>query len=1211
MAEDIHATDSFQQPDPPSGETASWLPPSPHPVEAVTLPPASAPGAVPADIPVQVPGYEILNVLGRGGMGVVYRARQLKLNRTVALKMILAGGHASADDQFRFLREAEAVAQLQHPNIVQVFESGQHQGLPYFTLEFVPGGSLADRVREHPLPPAEAAQVVERLAPGMAYAHERGIVHRDLKPENVLLGEDGTPKLADFGLVKRLPTEPGLSVPGGLTQSGAIMGTPSYMAPEQAGGQSREVGPATDIYALGAVLYRLLTGRPPFQAATPLDTILQVLHNEPVPPGQLQPKVPRDLETICLKCLQKEPKKRYGSAAALAEDLRRFREGEPILARPVGMLERALKWGRRRPAQAALVAVVLGAALSLLGGGVWFTLKLDQERRRAEHLAQEEGKARADAQEKERQADLARRDALDKAEKLRREQQEKEKQLERAELALYVNRVAFADRETEARNFPRSNAILDQCRRDYRNWEWHHLRYRNHYPIPPQTWDGHAGAVRGVAFSPDGSRLASASQDRTVQVRDVRSGAVTLSLKGHTGPVTGVAFSPNGTRLASASQDQTVKVWDARTGIEIGSLQGHTGAVLGVTFSPDGNRLASAGGDATVKVWDVRAGRDERTLRGHTGPVISVAFSPDGSRLASASLDKTVRGWDARSGAEVLTIKEQVSCVAFSPDGSRLAGSLSRFVANMVKVWDARSGAEIRSLSSSLSSPGVMACQGYGVSFSPDGKLLACASRVGDFGTKVNVWDMRTGAEIVTLQGFKSYDDVATALAFSPDGSRLAGACGNPDNPGTPGQVKVWDTRFGVEVRSVRDDVWSLAFSPDGSRLAGGCGEGMVKVWDVRSGALLLSLEGHSRDLFVSHVAFSPDGKRLASATEGKETVKVWDAQTGAPVLSHEGFKDFPNGPAARALSHDGSRLASRTTQTVEVSDARSGSGVLSLKMDIDPLSQVTSVAFSPDGSRLAAASVTGNNSTLRVWYAPSGALVNGQQEDDWVTIAWHVQQADTAREARDDRAHRFHFHHALTALAEQGRARLAEGDRAGYQQVCPVLLALAEQSNDPRQAAAAAWTCALAADAVPDYTRLVKLARRAGGDTDAGRLGLGAVLLRAGQAEEAVKQLKEALTDRGAASTALDELLLALAYHQLGQAGQARRWLERGSTWFDQHRLDRCRAVTGLLGAVAAGPLPALVVLAPDRADSRAWQASLELRLLCTEAETVLGVKK
>ncbi len=347
-----------------------------------------------------MPGYEILAELGRGGMGVVYQARQTALGRLVALKMILAGAHADAADLARFKNEAQAIARLAHPNIVQVHEIGDHDALPYFSLEFCPGGSLDRKLNGTPLPPLEAAELVETLARAVHAAHLKGVIHRDLKPANVLLAEDGTPKVTDFGFARKLDE-------AGPTATGAVMGTPSYMPPEQAEGRSEAIGPAADVYALGAILYECLTGRPPFKAATALETILQVVNDDPVPPSQWNARLPRDLETICLQCLRKEAGKRYGSAEALAEDLRRFGAGEPVTARPVGRWERGMKWMRRNPAVAGLLAAVLlvlavGTTVSLL-----FAL---EARRKADDLAAEKDRSDANArraEEKEQEATRA------------------------------------------------------------------------------------------------------------------------------------------------------------------------------------------------------------------------------------------------------------------------------------------------------------------------------------------------------------------------------------------------------------------------------------------------------------------------------------------------------------------------------------------------------------------------------------------------------------------------------------------------------------------------------------------------------------------------------------------------------------------------------------------------------------------------------------
>ncbi len=314
--------------------------------------PAAGPASRRPVLPT-VAGYDILGVLGRGGMGVVYKARQKGLDRVVALKMVLAAEHATADQLGRFLAEARAVALVKHRHIVQIFEIGEQAGRPYFSLEFCPGGSLDQKVKDGPLPPRDAAAIVAQLADGMAAAHAAGVIHRDLKPANVLLDADGTPKVTDFGLARAVDDD------SGRTRSGSVLGTPSFMAPEQARGDQAAVGPRSDQYSLGATLYDLLTGRPPFKGTSVIDTLDQVLTREPAAPTLLVGHLPRDLETVCLKALQKDPAKRYADCAALADDLRRFLEGRPILARPVGVPERLVRWARRNPRVAGLAGTVL------------------------------------------------------------------------------------------------------------------------------------------------------------------------------------------------------------------------------------------------------------------------------------------------------------------------------------------------------------------------------------------------------------------------------------------------------------------------------------------------------------------------------------------------------------------------------------------------------------------------------------------------------------------------------------------------------------------------------------------------------------------------------------------------------------------------------------------------------------------------------------
>jgi serine/threonine-protein kinase len=406
--------------------------------------------AGPAGLPF-VAGYELRGLLGRGGMGLVYQARHVPSGRTVALKMLLGGAHAELAELARFRAEAEAVTRLRHPNIVQLFEVGSQDGWAYFALEYLPGGSLARHLAGTPQPAGASARLVQTLAHAMQFAHEHGIVHRDLKPGNILLASGGreppeggvsggsrpplagcVPKITDFGLAKRLDVEPAAIASDGRTRTGQLLGTPSYMAPEQTWGRPADVGPAADVYALGAILYECLTGRPPFRAPTPVDTLLQIRSTEPVPPRRLVPSVPRDLETICLTCLQKDPRRRYASARALAEDLGRFLTGAPVEARRAGPRERVVRWARRRPAWAALTGVCTAALVSLVALGVWhyaalhgYNAELRAERANADRLRElaqtreaEAVRQQGEAQKQWRRAEVNFRKALAAVEQL-------------------------------------------------------------------------------------------------------------------------------------------------------------------------------------------------------------------------------------------------------------------------------------------------------------------------------------------------------------------------------------------------------------------------------------------------------------------------------------------------------------------------------------------------------------------------------------------------------------------------------------------------------------------------------------------------------------------------------------------------------------------------------------------------------------------------
>lgn len=942
--------------------------------------------------------YELLAEVGRGGMGVVYKARQRSLNRIVALKMMVSGRFATRESVQRLRAEATAAAALQHPNIVAIHEIGEAEGQHFFTMDYVAGRSLAEVISDLRFASYDfnrSSRWVRILAEAIHYAHQRGVLHRDLKPSNVLIDADGQPRVTDFGLAKRLNEDSELSA------SGRAIGSPSFMPPEQAEGKRSAIGPHSDVYALGALLYHLLTGRAPFVGGTLEATLSQVLRDDPIPPRTLNPGIPRDLETICLKCLQKEPAKRYASATELARELDRFEHDQPIDARPVGAAERLWRRARRNASVALLTASLILVFLAGMMGVLW-------QWERAERHARAETSQR-----------------------LHLERVLTQKEIQEAE-ALFAARdvpSALARLARTLRQNPTNRVVAARLLTA--------LTYRG-FALPLTAPLAHEATVMCAQFSPDGQRVVTGAADGVVRVWDAQSGQRLFDLPRHTRRVRHAVFSPDSERIATASEDGTARVWNARTGESATPPLRHGATVRRVHFSPDGKLVATASGDARAQLWDSSTGQPAAPALTHAEYVNEAVFSPDGKRVATVSEDGTACVWEATTGQRAIGPMahepgSDVTTVRFSPQGDRLVTASMKGAA---RIWDASNG----NLIAKLMHQGAVAF----VAFSPDGTMVVTAShdrtaRVWDAisgqpltpplvadahvlraefssdGRKVftisdttaRLWDPESGGALTdpfrheaSLEHVGGFDPdgarVVTAsldgsaiiwdarpgaarpmkfglggrplmIACSSDGRRVAVAVAPPDEADVHA-VEVWDLFSGQLIAGPlrhAPDLANMQFSEDGRHLLTVCYRSGARIWDLRTGQLLIPPISHGQPMHVAR--FSQDGRRVVTAADD-DSARVWEVATGRELTAP--LRHAEDVLWAEFSLDDGRIATASCDNTARVWDAATGKPLTPpLVHELD----LRVARFNPDGRSVLTVSEDG---AARLWNLETSELI-------------------------------------------------------------------------------------------------------------------------------------------------------------------------------------------------------------------------------------------
>jgi len=921
----------------------------------------------------KVRGYELLTVIGTGGMGIVYMARQIDLQRTVALKMLRGIAQIDSEYRERLKAEAETVAKLQHPNIIQVFEigsiepqAGEQHPSPFISFEFVDGGNLLQRT-EAPQAPAYAAQIIEKVARAVHAAHRLGVIHRDLKPANVLLTREGEPKVADFGLAKSFGDE--LDSAGRfLTRAGVVMGTPAYMAPEQAAGDI--LSPAIDIYALGVILYELLTAGVPFQGTSPVETMYLVRDQEPVSPRQLQPKLPRDLETICLKCLQKQIHNRYQSAEALADDLARWREGRPIQARPVGLVERTARAARRNPAIAALSALVVLVTFAGISGVLW---------------KWQEALAHASAAD---QATIKAKEAAAEAELAT--------QAERWER--YRSNIVAAANAFQSNNVVAARQALESAPEKHRGWEWHYYYQQLDGSSQTLRWpdavfsgaqfsqDGNKVCVHtyggqrriwdllqrkelrtyppkelpfSLKFSPDGMMIATTGPENSYVLRDIATAQVTV-LPGHEFGVADGTFSNDSSHIMTLSKNGTFRRWDTTTGKLLRSVPFDGRATNGGVLCPDGEHaLMDFVMPKAIKLWNINTGTIV-PLHGEKYDNYSSTFNTRGDQVLTieAFPNNNFQTWTVPEGKPIATFKghaNELKAIKYNPTNTLIA---SASIDQTARIWDASNGKSLAILREHKGWVNDLA-------FNSDGERLVTASQ----DQTLRLWRVADGAPLAVLRG---HTGEVQSVAYGDKGRFIVSSASD-------GTVRLWDPkqveRSGV-IRGHKKFVYGVAFHPDNERVASASWDGTVRLWNATSGDEIWS-RSHGDQRIVSYVAFHPGGKLLASFgrneknNTGGGVVCLRNADTGDEVHRWDVAADWrdsrltfsPNGELIAIGSKDGGVRIWKISDNSQVAVLRAAEAA------------IRDVAISPNG-RWLAVGYEDESPGIHVWDLTSQSLV-------------------------------------------------------------------------------------------------------------------------------------------------------------------------------------------------------------------------------------------